>query len=195
MTAPLDEDLVQRVNDVGSSTWSGVCYRHVAGRRDPLSGVGARLMGGRWNQPGVSAVYLAHPIGTCLAELDRLAEAQGVTASDLLRATPGRTLSTIRVDQLDVLDLRDPQVCAKVGLELEDITDDDRTACQAVSQAADFLQFGGVLAPSAAGHGLVLAVFEARVAPGQMSIELTEPLTETRYHELSPQYSRSASGS
>jgi len=185
VTAPLDEDLVQRVNDVGSSTWTGTCYRHVSGRRDPLSGFGARLIGGRWNQPGVSTIYLAHPLGTCLAELDRLAEAQGMTADDLLRATSGRTLSTIRVDQLDVLDLRDPQVCARVGLELEDISDDDRTACQAVSQAADFLQFGGVLAPSAAGHGLVLAVFESRVTPGQLSIELTEPLTEACYHDLS----------
>lgn len=69
-------------------------------------------------------------------------------------------------------------------LELDDITDDDRTACQAVGQCADFLQYGGVLAPSATGVGPVLALFEARVAPGQLTFEHSEPLTEELYREL-----------
>lgn len=82
MTQSLDEDLVQRVNDLGSTPWTGTCYRHVAGQRDPLSGVGARLKGGRWNPPGISTVYLALPAMACMAELDRLAESQNVTPND-----------------------------------------------------------------------------------------------------------------
>jgi len=187
LTPSLDEDLVQRVNDLGTTSWSGTCYRHVSGRRDPLSGVGARLLGGRWNQPGVSTIYLALPVGACLAELDRLAESQTVTAEDLLRAAPGRTLNTLRVRALEVLDLREPAARAQVGLELDDITDDDWTACQAVGESANFLQLGGVLAPSATGVGLVLAVYEARVAPGQLTLEETKPLTDTLYLKLSGQ--------
>jgi len=57
VTIRLDEDLVQRVSDVRSTRWSGTCYRHVAGQRDPLSGVGARLTRGRWNPPDTSTIY------------------------------------------------------------------------------------------------------------------------------------------
>lgn len=89
MTPALSEDLVQRVNDLGSTSWSGTTYRHVSGRRDPLSGDGARQFGGRWNQPGFAAIYLALPVGTWLAEMDRLAQSQGVAAADLLRAVHG----------------------------------------------------------------------------------------------------------
>jgi len=184
VTQPLDEDLVQRIDDLGPTRWSGTCYRHVSGQRDPLSGVGARLIGGRWNPSGISTVYLALPAHTCVAELDRLAASQNVTTDDLLRATPGRTLSTVVVRDLAVLDLRDPSAREQVGLDLDDIADDDRTACQAVGQSADFLQLGGVLAPSATGGGLVCAVFESRVAPGQLSVAESRPLTEELYREL-----------
>lgn len=77
MRPALDEDLVQRVNDLGAgiaSAWSGKTYRHVATRRDPLSGAGARMFGGRWNPPdSFNAIYLAEPAGACMAELDRIA--------------------------------------------------------------------------------------------------------------------------
>ncbi|MBC7559332.1 MAG: RES domain-containing protein [Dermatophilaceae bacterium] len=185
MSPALDEDLVQRVNDLGASPWSGTTYRHVAGSRDPLSGAGARALGGRWNVPGFSAIYLAHPSAACMAELDRLAESQNVTASDLLRATAGRTLHTIEVRALEVLDLRKEACRDQVGLDLADIVDTDRTACQAVGQAAHFLHFSGVLAPSATGIGLVLTAFESRLAAGQLTVERSEPLTDVVYRGLS----------
>lgn len=184
MTHPLDEDLVQRVDDLGPTRWSGACYRHVSGQRDPLSGMGARLIGGRWNLPGISTVYLALPARTCMAELDRLAASQNVTVDDLLRATPGRTLNTLDVTELAVLDLRDPAARSQVGLDLGDIADDDRTACQAVGQSADFLQLQGVLAPSAAGDGWVCAVYESRVSPGQLSVKTSQPLDAELYRQL-----------
>lgn len=49
MTAALDEDVVQRVNDLGTTTWSGSTHRYTTTGRDPRSGTGARLFGGRWN--------------------------------------------------------------------------------------------------------------------------------------------------
>ena len=187
MTPTLDEDLVQHVNDLGASRWSGTAYRHTASNRDPMSGAGAKIFGGRWNPTEVGTVYLAIPVTTCLAELDRQAGSQNVTTADLLRAPKGRTLHTIAVRELDVLDLREQAARSRVGLDIDDISNDDWAACQAVGQCAYFLQYGGVLAPSASGSGLVLAAFESRVNPGQLHLEESEPLTKARYDALSEQ--------
>jgi RES domain-containing protein len=135
---PLDEDVVERVNDLGTTPFTGTTYRHTTTGRDPLSGVGARLHGGRWNPAGVcSTIYLAQPLATCLLEFDRLAEANGIAPITMLRSP--RTLHTIEVRDLPVLDLRDPGRLAYVGLSSGDIADDDWTACQTVGHAAHFL--------------------------------------------------------
>lgn len=173
----LDEDLVQRISDLGTTTWSGTTYRHTAPRRDPLSGTGARLNGGRWNPRGAfAAIYLAHPGAACIAELERMAELTNVSVADALRV--GRTLHTIEAHQVRVLDLTSQTSQSAIGLEVGDIADDDHTACQAIGQAADFLGYQGVLAPSATGTGLVLAAYQAHLEPEQLEVTSSQPLTE-----------------
>jgi len=177
---PLDEGVVQRVNDLGTGTWSGTAYRHATAGRDPLSGTGARLNGGRWNPRDLcSTIYLAQPLRACLAELDRLAESAGVSISDLLRAP--RSLHTIEISEAPLLDLRDNDALQYVGLSLDDIRDDDWTACQTVGHAAFFLELAGVVAPSATEEGLVVALFETRLLPGQLRVVESAPLTESTY--------------
>lgn len=183
MSAPLDEDLVQRINDLGPTPWSGTTYRHTAPKRDPLSGTGARLNGGRWNPRGAfAAIYLAHPGSACIAELERSAELTNISVDDALRS--GRTLHTIQAHAVQVLDLTSDHSRSAIGLEVSDIADDDHTACQAVGQAADFLGYQGVLAPSATGTGLVLAAFEARLGSGQLEVASSQPLTEKLLNDL-----------
>lgn len=183
MNAHLDEDVVQRVNDLGAKPWSGQTFRHTSAGRDPLSGMGARLNGGRWNPRNVfSTIYLAQPVTTCLGELDRLAAASGVTPGDLLRAS--RALHTIEVHDVPILDLREEAALQYVGLSLEDIRDDDWTACQTVGHAAYFLEMAGVVAPSATGNGLVVAIFEGRAGPGQLTVAQTVALDEQTYKTL-----------
>lgn len=180
MISPLDEEVVQRVNDLGSSLWSGTAHRHTAAGRDPLSGGGARLNGGRWNPRDLcSTVYLAQPLQACLAELDRLAESAGTTTAQLLRAS--RALHTVEVRNAPLLDLREADALAYVGLSLDDIGDEDWTACQAVGHAAYFLEMAGVVAPSATGEGLVIAIFETRVAPEQLTVARTAVLDQAAY--------------
>ena len=179
----LDEDLVQRVDDLGSTAWSGTTYRYTTPKRDPLSGTGARLFGGRWNPRGAfAAIYLARSVAACLAELERSAELTSIPVSDALRA--GRTLHTLQVRDVAVLDLTSEDNQSAIGLGVDDIADDDWTACQAVGQAADFLGYQGVLAPSATGTGLVLAAFEARLAHGQLEVTSSQPLTEELLERL-----------
>jgi len=183
---PLDEDVVQRVNDLGTTLFSGTVYRHTSAGRDPLSGVGARLNGGRWNPAGVcGAIYLAQPRATCLREFDRLAEATGLDPLMLLRSP--RTLHTIEVRDLPVLDLRDPERLSYARLSLNDIGDDDWTACQSAGHAAYFLGMSGVVAASATGQGVVIAAFEPRVAPEQLTVIDHTPLDEATYRGLHDQ--------
>lgn len=84
-----------------------------------------------------------------------------------------------------MLDLRGDTAREKVGLELTDIADDDWMARQSVGQAVHFLNFGGVLAPSATGVGLVLTAFESRLRPGQLTVQSSEPLTADLFVQLS----------
>jgi RES domain-containing protein len=180
VSEPLNELVVQRVNDLGSTSWSGTTYRHTSAGRDPLSGVGARMFGGRWNpRDAFPTIYLAHPLRTGMLELDRLAEASGTTPQRLI--SRGYEVHTIQVAELSVLDLRTEAALAAVGLNLDDIADDDWTACQTVGQAAWFLELQGVLAPSASGEGHVLAVFENRAHAGQLTVTATATLDLATY--------------
>lgn len=179
-----DEQLLDRVDRQGSTPFSGEVYRYTTARRDPLSGAGARLNGGRWNPKDIFAtIYLAIPPAACMGELERAAESQDVTVDDMLEV-PYR-FHVLTVNELRVLDLRSPAALAAVGLTEADISDPDWTACQAVGHAAWFLGLGGLIAPSASGTGQVLAAFEGRLGPGQLAVERSEPLTLERYHQLS----------
>jgi RES domain-containing protein len=43
-------------------------WRLASGRYSPLTGEGARLVGGRWNSPGRPLVYASESLALCLAE-------------------------------------------------------------------------------------------------------------------------------
>lgn len=171
----LDDELVQRIDELGTADWSGIAYRYTTARRDPLSGAGARQYGGRWNPPDIFAtVYLGTPIEATVGEFERLAESQGFTPERMLRVP--YALHTVAVTDLPVLDLRSPAALDRLGLTLDDIADEDWTACQAIGHAAWFLGHGGVLAPSASGTGLVLATFETRAA-SSLAVTDSTPFT------------------
>ncbi len=96
----------------------------------------------------------------------------------------GLSLHELTVQGMQVLDLRAPDALASVGLMREDIADDDWTRCQAIGHAAFFLDFDGVLAPSATGVGVVLAAFETRLEAGQLRLVNSQPLTDDLYGSL-----------
>jgi RES domain-containing protein len=155
-----------------------------------LSGVGARRFGGRWNPPDVCAtVYLAQPVAACIAEFDRLAASNGLEPVDMLRSP--RELHTVDVADLGALDLREPEQLDYVGLSVDDLLDDDWTACQAVGHAAYFLKLAGVVAPSATGSGFVIAAFEARVEPSTLTLVESQTLDEAAYRLLGRSSARS----
>lgn len=167
-------ELAQAIDDLGPSTWSGIGYRHTSPRRNALSGAGAAISGGRWNPTGVSTVYLVAPRETCLAEFHRMAEGQGKGVVSFLP----RTIHRVAVTNLVVLDLRSDEALSPVGLAQTDLAG-PWPQCQAVGAAAQFLGLGGVVAPSATREGLVIAVFETHVRPGQLVLEHSEVIDPT----------------
>ncbi|MFQ1002275.1 RES family NAD+ phosphorylase [Modestobacter sp. SSW1-42] len=180
MTAPLDEAVVQQVNDLGTTTWSGTVHRYTNAVYDPLSGEGAYRFGGRWNPRRVfPTIYLADPLRACVLEFERAARAAAIDPAAMMRR--GYVLHAITVTDLPLLDLRSPEALESVGLSLEDITGEDWSACQAVGHAAWFLEFGGVFAPSATGEGFVLAAFEGRLQAGHLSVGTSRRLDEDTY--------------
>ncbi len=181
MTGELDEQLLDAVKAIGPTIWSGRTFRYTTARRDPLSGEGARLYGGRWNPPDLfPVVYLAVPEAACMRELERAAADNHLDVATQLQVP--YMLHTIRVVDVPVLDLHAEETRESLGLELEDLTG-RWDACQPVGHAAWFLEFAGVLAPSATGAGLTLALFAHRTTPDQIQVESSQALTFDLYRQ------------
>lgn len=141
-------------------------FRRTAPSRQPLSGRGAGLTGGRWNPRGLETVYLARPLDTCRAEFVRMAEGQGAGPASFLP----RTVHTVTVTGLTVADLTAAGALATVGLSNTTLAGSYR-ACQQIGDAANTLGFGGVLAPSAVSKGEVLAVFTRRDVHKKLTVQ------------------------
>jgi RES domain-containing protein len=170
-------ELASRLDALGSNSVQGVFYRHVAMGRDPRSGLGARINGGRWNPPeSFSTLYLAEEIETVIGEFYRLAQRQGLHPRDFLP----RDLYTFEVELEAVLDLRPDAARERVGLSPVELQSDDARACQAIGEAAHYLGLEGVAAPSAARRGgSVIAVFLDRIHPASR----VEPTALDRWDE------------
>lgn len=160
-----DPDLVERLDQLPRQPLQTVAYRHVSKDRQPLSGEGARIQGGRWN-PAESfpTLYVGLTEDIVAAEFRRLALRSGRSTADFLP----RQLYEVDVRLQLVLDLTDGKHVAALGLDAPDLVSDDLTKCQALGDAAHYLGTEAVLAPSAAGAGVALAVFTDRLGPASV---------------------------
>jgi len=71
-----------------------------------------------------------------------------------------RRVGRVRVEDLAILDLTDPEVRERIGVTGDELMSDDLSLCQAIGDSASKAGFDGILAPSAALPGeATLAVF------------------------------------
>ena len=155
-------DLVKRLDQLPRRALEVVTYRHVAEGRQPLSGEGARIQGGRWNPPeSFPTLYVGMTEDVVVAEFRRLAVRSGRSTADFLP----RQLFQIEVTLQIVLDLTDTSHVQALNVTAADLVSDHLAVCQALGDAAHYLGTEAILAPSAAGVGLALAVFTDRLGP------------------------------
>lgn len=153
--------LVDAIDRLDPIPYIGDVYRHVAAGRHPLSGAGARSLGGRWNPPqSFATLYLADGKATVEAEFLRMARRQGLSPSSFLP----RRLYRLEVELQAVVDLTGAQTLPGALADV-DFGSDNLAVTQAIGEAAQYLGREGILAPSAAGDGKVLAVFIDRLMP------------------------------
>lgn len=81
-----------------------------------------------------------------------------------------RTLHTISVDELEVIDLTTVGALESIGLQRSDLEADDWTPCQHIGDAVDTLGLGGLLADSATGRGVVLTVYVRHAHHGELNL-------------------------
>lgn len=153
--------LALAVDSLGGEALQGRWLRHqAAGWRYSAPGAGARTVGGRWNPPqSFATLYLAESKLVAEAELRRLAKRMGTAVADMLP----RDLLTYEIELIDVVDLTSEDAQESVGLSVAASELAPLERCQQVGAMAHHLGREAVLAPSAAGPGLILAVFVERL--------------------------------
>lgn len=135
-------------------------FRHLRPQYEALDSSGSLRVGGRWNPSGEFGVlYTAFDEETAFAELDRLAQRQGLDVGHLAP----RDLVSIRVSLFKVLDLTDKAILEQIGIIENEILGNDISLCLEISRLAHRAGFEAILALSATRRGRVLVVFPDRL--------------------------------
>ena len=134
----------------------------------------SKQFSGRFNPPGIGAVYVALERATAIAELKRRAERLGRT----LKSFTPRALLTLDVALRQVLDLTDAAVRAEWDVTLDDLrTEHDYVRCHEVAQVARRDGYEAIRFPSATGEGVNLAIFyDQRHTGSYLVVQASEEL-------------------
>jgi RES domain-containing protein len=164
-------DLGERVRTAPRNVYEGPAFRQQSPRHDPLSGEGARIVGGRFNPPQSFAVlYLCTTRACAVAEYRRFAGRHPIGPGAFLP----RALYQYDVALSSVLDVSDDAVFVHLGLEPAHLVDEDRTMTQHLGAVAQHAGYQAVRSPSATGIDDVLAVFVDNLAEGRLEPRLSE---------------------
>lgn len=130
---------------------AGVKY---ANEKDFVSGEGAGYYGGRWNPPGITAIYSSLDPITATKESYQEFTNYGFKQENI----KPRVMAGARVKVHRLLDLTDAKIRRKLGFRLDELTAEDWHAIQsegeeswtqAIGRGCRAAGFEGLLAPSA----------------------------------------------
>jgi RES domain-containing protein len=147
-----DRAVLEALAGLPSVPWAGTVWRHTFADNPPDKANGR---GARWNPPGTDALYVSLDRDTAVAEADHQIAMQPV------RPRAKRTIHQLGINLSNVLDLSDPNLLKRLGIDREALASLDFEACQKVGGAAARLGHDGILVPSARHSGTNLVVFVA----------------------------------
>ena len=132
--------------------WQGTLFRFQTvdypAPKDILSGEGAKWRGGRWNIPGLAALYGSTTDSTALEECKAHDRYYGVVTRS------PRLLVAIEARLMRVLDLTNPKNRRALGITLRELSAEDWRKLQAAGRES-FTQAIGRAVSSADGSGLL----------------------------------------
>jgi RES domain-containing protein len=118
-----DPDILNLLESLQITAWRGTVFRHMFADFPPTR---TNDNGARWNPPGVSAIYTSTERDTVLAE------AEHRISLEPFRPRAKRTIYSLAVELGVVIDLRDPQRLAAVGISEATLVQLDFTPCQSI---------------------------------------------------------------
>jgi hypothetical protein len=163
---PRDLSLLDAVDALPREPFEQSLWRVTREGRDPLQGAPSVS---RWCNAGFDVLYTSFERDGALAEIYALLSAQPVFPSKIRFV-----VHRVAIRAAGVLRLADFPAIAKLGVDTSRYGEriDHRT--QEIADAAYFLGFDGLIAPSARWKCSVLAAFTQRISPGEIRLELSE---------------------
>ncbi len=137
---------------VNAITFRSVGVKY-ANQKDIISGHGASYHGGRWNPPGIRAVYASLDLETAVMESYQEFVKFGFPDQSI----KPRVLAGIKLNVKRLFDLTDAGIRRKIGFRLNDLTHEDwysfqidgEAWTQVIGRGAFIAGFEGVISPSA----------------------------------------------
>lgn len=163
-----DPELLDALDAHAGISFQGDVWRVVREQRDVLQG---HPSGGRWDPATFDVLYASLEREGALAEVHFHLSRQPVFPSKLRS-----TIHRISIRTQRTLKLADLEAVSALGVATEAFSGLDYTRTQEIADAADFLGFDGIIAPSArwACHNIVL--FVDRFEPGDFTVVESEPV-------------------
>ena len=165
-----DRELLDAIEQRPSEAFNGETWRVTTPGRDALRGSTA---GGRWSPPGeFEVLYTSLSRAGALGEIGYRLSLEPVWPSRIehqIHRLTARTNNSLR--------LADMRALSTLGVDVPRYASFDYTATQAIAAAAFFLDFDGLIVPSARSAELNLVVFTEKLDAGEpLALAASEPV-------------------
>jgi RES domain-containing protein len=165
-----DRELLDALVSYPSEAFSGETWRVTAKGRDALRGSTA---GGRWSPPGeFEVLYTSLARAGALAEIGYRLSLEPVWPSRLeheLHRITARTNNSLRFADVSSL--------STLGVDVRRYASFEYSVTQAIAAAAFFLDFDGLIVPSARSTELNLVIFAEKLGIGErLKLDASEPV-------------------
>lgn len=157
-----DLELLDAIDAFKREAFDAEVWRLVRAGRDPTLGSPSRS---RWCNGTFDVLYTSLERDGALAEIHALLSLQPVFPSKI-----GWFANRLKVTAAETLRLADLPTLAKLGVETSRYAGRDYARTQEIADAAFFLGFDGLVAPSARWTCLNLMLFTERIAPDQIVV-------------------------